>query len=128
MSTAEERACYARRVLVVDDDASTRALLRCALQDEDIEVLEAGNGAEALSALAAVVPHAIILDLSMPVMDGSTFYRLLRANGHPSIPVLILSAADARRVQRELGAEASVTKPFDVDHVIAELGQLIPRP
>ena len=83
-----------RRVLVVDDEATIRSFLIDSLRDEDYEVREAENGQAALDLLATWTPHAILLDLYMPVMDGWAFReeqrRLDRAAG---VPLILMTAS-----------------------------------
>jgi CheY-like chemotaxis protein len=110
-------------VLVVDDDAALLRLLRLSLQDSGFEVQTATNGQEALEKVSSQNPRVIVLDLEMPVMDGRTFVREMRARGC-STPVLILSAFDAKRAQGELMTEASMSKPFDPDDLLRVIGEL----
>ena len=88
-------------VLVVDDDASARARLRTVLERHGWTVREAANGVEALERVAAARPRLILLDLTMPVMDGFTFLHALRdtPNG-ADIPVVVLSARDISSAER----------------------------
>ncbi len=82
-------------IMVVDDDESTREILRRTLQADGWEVWEAGNGREALELLAARKPALILLDLMMPVMDGFEFIDEYRR--HPrwhTIPVVVVTARD----------------------------------
>jgi DNA-binding response OmpR family regulator len=113
-----------RRVLVVDDDASVTRLVSLFLRDEGFEVLTAGNGEEALREIEQTEPDVIVLDLQMPVMDGETFYRELRARG-AEIPVLVLSAYGARAASRRLGAQDSLDKPFDPDTLVTRVERLL---
>jgi DNA-binding response OmpR family regulator len=110
-------------VLVVDDDAALLRLLRVSLRDSGFDVRTAMNGEEALEQVGAQQPEVIVLDLEMPVMDGRAFYREMRARGC-STPVLILSAFDARRAQRELNADAWMNKPFDPDELSRTINKL----
>lgn len=112
------------RLLVVDDDASIRRLLHAIFTAKGFEVIEAGNGEEALQLVMHPRPCAILLDLEMPVMDGERCYRALRARGIAA-PVLILSAADAEVVADELGADAGMSKPFRIEELTALMGQLV---
>ena len=107
------------RILVVDDDPGIRSLLGMALASDGADVHMASNGSEALEAVRE--SHRfdlIILDLSMPVMDGRACYRGLRALPCDT-PVLLLSAHGAAEARRELGAQAAMAKPFD-PFVLAE--------
>ena len=107
-------------VLVVDDDAEIRELLRVALEGEDYDVACVGNGREALNHLRSHADTCIILlDLMLPVMDAADF----RAAQHQDrslawIPVILMSGApDSERLARELGARRLIRKPLDLDAV-----------
>ncbi|MBW2289059.1 MAG: response regulator [Deltaproteobacteria bacterium] len=84
-----------RRVLIVEDDANTRELLRRTLEDEGWQVDEAENGAVALERIRAAVPNLILLDLMMPVMDGFEFMTRLREDPNTAhLPTVVLTAKD----------------------------------
>jgi CheY-like chemotaxis protein len=105
------------RVLVADDDPVIRRLLEVNLEMDGHEVLEAGDGTEALEAIREAAPDAVILDVMMPDIDGwGVRARMLENPALADIPVIFLSAraqeADKRRGD-ELRAAAYVTKPFD---------------
>jgi len=104
-------------VLVVDDDASIRALTISVLEDAGFAVREAPNGAAAMAVVEAGAPNLVILDLQMPVMDGRAFFRALRAAGH-AMPVLLLSAHGVDSAMAELGAQGAIAKPFDIDDLL----------
>ena len=88
-------------VLVVDDDAGARQRLRTVLDRNGWTVREAANGVEALQAVASARPRLILLDLTMPVMDGFTFLHALReAPNGGDIPVIVLSARDITAAER----------------------------
>jgi CheY-like chemotaxis protein len=107
-------------VLVVDDDADIRELLRVALTADGYTVAGVPNGREALHYLRS---HAdtcmIVLDLALPVMDGAQFRRAqLQDRSLAWIPVIVMSATvDANRRARELGARHLVRKPLDLDEI-----------
>jgi len=89
-------------VLVVDDDADTRQRMRTVLEKNGWTVTEAGNGLEALDQVAHAVPKLILLDLTMPVMDGFSFLRELRERpGCADVPVVVLSARDLTSEDRK---------------------------
>lgn len=113
-------------VMVVDDDPALARMLALTLRDSGFDVTAARNGQEALSRITDDHddPDVIILDLEMPVMDGRTFFRRLRAKGM-DIPVLILSAYEARRGQRELGADAYLNKPFNPEDLVDSIERLL---
>ncbi len=119
------------RILVVDDDAAVRESLRRALQLEGYEVELAGDGAEALDRLKldSVEPDALILDVSMPRLDGLEVCRRLRRGGS-ELPVLMLTARDevADRVAGlDAGADDYVVKPFALEELLARLRALLRR-
>ena len=100
-------------------------MIRLTLTSEGFDVVTANNGVLALEQLDSNGRFdAILLDLQMPVMDGRTFYREMRARGVET-PVIILSAYGADAAKEELKAEAAVAKPFDPDFLIALTHQLI---
>jgi adenylate cyclase len=85
----------APRVLVVDDDAPTRALMRQILEREGWGVAEAENGQVALEHVARERPHVILLDLRMPVMDGFEFVAELRRRGvGDGVPIVVMTSRD----------------------------------
>jgi CheY-like chemotaxis protein len=103
-------------ILVVDDDVALARMLRVLLVSEGYEVTVAGNGLEALEYLKESSASLILLDLQMPVMDGRSFFQELRSKGD-NTPVIILSAYNADRACRELGADAALSKPADPDAI-----------
>jgi CheY-like chemotaxis protein len=109
-----------RRVLVVDDDASIRRLVRVILADAGFEVIEAEDGARALEVLERESPEILLLDLNMPVMDGWEVFERLREYGRRP-RTIIISAGPAERTQQELGAEASLQKPFGPEDLVEKV-------
>ncbi len=107
-------------VLVVDDDADVRELLRLTLGADGYEVRTATNGREALHHLRSHAETCIIvLDLLLPVMDGDAFRAAqLRDRSLAWIPVVVMSAAvDGDRRARELGARRFIRKPLNMDEM-----------
>ena len=86
------------RVLVVEDDEATRAILRDMLEREGCRVDVAENGFDALERLAKAKPDIILLDLLMPTMDGFEFLEALRGS---DIPIVVLTAKDLSDSERE---------------------------
>jgi CheY-like chemotaxis protein len=111
-------------ILLVEDDADLRTSLAEVLADEGYEVWCANNGEEALATLRErSAPGAILLDLTMPVMDGWTFRARQRDDPRiAGIPTVVISASysDLRAVDA-LGADAFLAKPFDVTSLISAL-------
>lgn len=104
----------ARLALVVDDLAVNRAILRAALEHEGWAVVEAGDGREGLAAFAERAPALVLLDLTMPVMDGFEFLRELRSRPDGgAVPVVVVTARDltpAERDELRAGVENIVEK------------------
>jgi len=116
-----------RRVLVVEDDNDLRRFLVDALVDEGHDVREAAGGADALAILASWMPDLILLDISMPGMDGRTFRaRQLRLPPPASqVPVVVVTGVHHYAdLVAELGAAALLRKPFDLDALLALVEEL----
>jgi DNA-binding response OmpR family regulator len=111
-------------VLVVDDDASLLRLVSLVLTSEGFDVTCALGGAEGLKSLGLQWPNVVLLDLSMPEIDGRTFYREARDVGYLG-PVMICSAHGAQAAQSELGADGFIDKPFDPDVLVRRLRLLL---
>lgn len=112
----------AGRILVVDDEAAVRKLLRIGLTAHDYEVIEAGDGAEALRLAVARAPRLVILDLGLPDMDGVDLVRRLRE--WSAVPVIVLSVRDREDDKigaLDAGADDYVTKPFSVAELLARM-------
>ena len=116
------------RILVVDDDAAIRQAIAELLAEEGFEVSCAANGAEALRELeSTTVPSLILLDLTMPVMDGWTFRSAQRQDPRlAGIPTIVLTAIHGGdpRVFEPLAADAFLPKPFDLERLIATVHRL----
>lgn len=117
-------------VLVVDDDSMTRLILKQVLQGHlHATVVEATNGFDALVALDTSPFDLVILDLEMPVMDGLTVLRTMRATKRlAELPVVVLSASrkDDNVVGTiKLGVSDYLTKPFRGKEVAERLAQAI---
>ena len=116
-------------ILVVDDDADIRSLLRTTLERQGWSVVEAINGEDALAKVMHGPPRAVLLDLNMPVMDGFTFLHELREKpGCADIPVVVFSARDLSAQDRNRLREADriLSKTASLRDVTAELRALAP--
>lgn len=104
-------------ILVVDDDVEVRDAIRDVLEDEGFVVRCATNGEDALAALASELPDAIVLDLTMPVMDGYEFLSRRRAQPElAGIPVVVVTASMNPNVGNEVGF---VAKPIDIEELVS---------
>jgi two-component system, OmpR family, KDP operon response regulator KdpE len=109
-------------ILVVDDDEQILDFLRPKLRGSGYNVLTASNGFEALEQAKTQEPDILVLDLTMPRMDG--FETLKEMRNFSAVPVIFLSArgADADKIKGlELGADDYLSKPFNPDELIARI-------
>jgi two-component system OmpR family response regulator len=116
------------KVLVVDDDPHIRSVLRFALERDGFAVAEAGDGAAALAAVEREAPDMLVLDVTMPEMDGTEVCRRLRRAS--DLPVIFLSSRDEevdRILGLELGGDDYVTKPFSPREVVARVRAVLRR-
>src|SRR3954453_3307381 len=116
-------------LLLVDDDAPIRRMLERTLTAEGYAVEAAADGGAALAAVERNVPDAIVLDVSMPGLDGLAVTRRLRAKGL-RVPILLLTARDAiheRVAGLDAGADDYLVKPFDTDELSARVRALLRR-
>ena len=123
--TAGERL----RVLLVDDYPDAREMYREYLQFTGFDVVEASNGLEALQRAVDTKPDIILMDLSLPVMDGWEATRRLKADARTAmIPVVALTGhavAGILEGAKEAGCDAFVTKPCLPDDLVAEIRRIL---
>jgi CheY-like chemotaxis protein len=106
------------KVLVVEDDLSIQKVIRISLKSRGVkEVIVANDGEECLALASRTSPDVILLDITMPKLDGYDTCRILKSNTETRlIPVIFLSAK-AQNYEKEIGIEAGasgyLTKPFD---------------
>jgi DNA-binding response OmpR family regulator len=118
----------AARVLVVDDEPTVREVVGDYLRRDGFVVHEAGDGAEALAAVAGFRPDLVVLDLMLPAVPGLDVLRELRSGS--SIPVILLTARaeeSDRVVGLELGADDYVVKPFSPRELAARVRSVLRR-
>jgi DNA-binding response OmpR family regulator len=118
----------AATVLVVEDEAKIRELLRGYLERAGLSVLTTGSGAEALTMAAASGPDLVLLDLGLPDVAGETVARELRAAGPTPILILTARSGETDRIAGlELGADDYVTKPFSPQEVVLRVQAILRR-
>jgi two-component system response regulator MprA len=116
-------------LLLVDDDAPIRRMLARTLTAEGYEVEAVADGGAALAAVERSVPDAIVLDVTMPGVDGLAVTRRLRAKGL-RVPILLLTARDALRDRvhgLDAGADDYLVKPFEVEELTARVRAMLRR-
>jgi DNA-binding response OmpR family regulator len=125
---AGSRAGHKPRILLVDDERAIVESLRYALEKEGCDVLEAGEGGEALDVARRASPDLVLLDIMLPGMSGFEVLRVLRQES--TVPVLMLTARGDepdRVVGLDLGADDYITKPFSLREVLARVRAALRR-
>src|SRR3954471_7339663 len=119
------------RILIVEDDPDIADLVARYLDKAGFVTERAANGRDALTALAARPPDLMVLDLMLPHVDGLEVCRQVRANPQSAaIPIIMLTARaeeSERIVGLELGADASLAKPFSPNELVARVRALLRR-
>ncbi|MCA9472430.1 MAG: response regulator [Nitrospirales bacterium] len=120
-----------KTVLVVDDSVSMRQMVTFTLQGAGFEVVEAGDGKEAVEKLnGGAKPNLVITDLNMPNMDGISLIKAIRGMpAHKFTPVLMLtteSADDKKKEGQSAGATGWIVKPFNPEQMLATIGKVLP--
>jgi DNA-binding response OmpR family regulator len=114
-----------RIVMVVDDDEMIRRLLRTVLEVDELEVVEARDGEQALELAQSADPAVVVLDVMMPGIDGVEVCRRL---DHAAVKVIVLTARDDPRLEkscRDAGADAFLTKPFSSAKLLDMVADLL---
>jgi DNA-binding response OmpR family regulator len=106
-------------VLVVDDDPRVRLAIEWALEDAGMRVVTAEDGERAVQLAVAAPPAVMVLDMTLPVMDGYEVARTIRATQAEELPILVITAdGHAAEKAQHVGAYAYVRKPFDVSELV----------
>jgi CheY-like chemotaxis protein len=119
------------KVLLVEDDDMLRDMMQQTLELADHAITCAVNGADALDKARSGAPEVILMDITMPVMDGYEAIRRLKADsGTRSIPVIALTAAagkEDRQLALSAGADEYESKPIDFDRLLQKMDALLQR-
>ena len=117
-----------KKILIVEDEANIRELLRLYLEREGYTVLEAENGVEGIKKWKSDKPYMLLLDVMMPVMDGWAVCREIRAESDVPIIMLTAKGETADRVSGlEMGADDYIVKPLEMPEVIARVRAVFRR-
>jgi chemosensory pili system protein ChpA (sensor histidine kinase/response regulator) len=118
-SASEREAAKRCLVAIVEDDSEFRNMLRELLEEEQYRVVAVANGAEALEKLRGeTVPNVILLDVSMPVMDGFDFLRFRNEDPQlAAVPVVLVTNAKPHE-RPTIGVNDVVRKPIDIDEIL----------
>jgi two-component system chemotaxis response regulator CheY len=116
-------------ILVVDDSWSVRQLVSFTLSSAGYEVMEASDGADALSKLTGQEIHLIICDVNMPNMDGISFVKeVKKSDNYKFTPIIMLTTESQEKKKQEgqaAGAKAWIVKPFRPDQLLSAVSKLI---
>jgi two-component system, cell cycle response regulator DivK len=118
-----------KRILIVEDQPTSRELLRAVLERQGHHVHETANGQEALQAVSEYMPDLVLMDLQIPAPDGYAVLKVIRSNNQLSrLPVLALTAS-AMQGDREKALQAGFTgylaKPVALDDLRREVNRLL---
>ncbi|HEX8719881.1 MAG TPA: response regulator [Pyrinomonadaceae bacterium] len=137
MTTAPQRAATdpasagVYRILVVEDAPDLRELLRLTFEGEGYEVLTAGDGLSAVETALRELPDAVVMDMSLPGIDGYNAARLMRREpalaGVPLIACTAFNRWEWRGKAIAAGFDAFMTKPLDLRYLTATLATLLAR-
>ena len=117
-----------KKILIVEDEANIRELLRLYLEREGYTVLEAENGVEGIKKWKSDKPDMLLLDVMMPVMDGWEVCKEIRAESDVPIIMLTAKGETADRVSGlEMGADDYIVKPLEMPEVIARVRAVFRR-
>ena len=117
-----------KKILIVEDEANIRELLRLYLEREGYTVIEAENGVEGIKKWKSEKPDMLLLDVMMPVMDGWAVCKEIRAES--DVPIIMLTAKGETAVRvsgLEMGADDYIVKPLEMPEVIARVRAVFRR-
>ncbi|HLP01867.1 MAG TPA: response regulator [Opitutaceae bacterium] len=116
------------KILTIDDSKTIRMIIQRAFKEYDCTVLEAANGDDGLKAAAEHKPDIIILDITMPHMDGIQMLTHLRERGDQTPVVMLTAEGGATSVQRAqgLGIAEYIAKPFQNEALVEKVSKVLP--
>jgi two-component system cell cycle response regulator DivK len=118
-------------ILVVEDQEDNRQILRDLLGSVGFDMVEAGDGAEALVQVAKQRPDLILMDIQLPVMDGYEATRRLKSDpATKSIPIIVVTSyalSGDEGKARAAGCDAYVTKPYSPRQLLAKVREFLPQ-
>ena len=117
-----------KKILLVEDDDTLRRTLAYNLTKEDYDVIQTGDGAQALNLARDSVPDLIVLDVMLPSLDGLSVCRILRTES--DVPIIMLTARGSegdRMVGLEIGADDYIVKPFSLGEFLARVRAILRR-
>ena len=119
-----------KRILVIEDQADNRQILRDLLTSADFEVIEAADGEEGVAAAAAQRPDLILMDIQLPLMDGYEATRRIKANpALRAIPIIVITSyalSGDEDKSRAAGCDAYFSKPFSPRQLLAKIREFLP--
>ena len=118
-----------KRILVVEDQPDNRKIIRDVFAATGYEIIEAENGEEALAAIAKARPDLILMDIQLPIMDGHTATRRIKADpALRSIPVIAVTSyalSGEEKKAREAGCDDYIPKPYSPRELLAKVRQYL---
>ena len=118
-----------KKILIIDDDPTSLKLTQGRLQANGYEVDISSDAPEGLEKAIKFKPDLIILDVMMPIVNGYNFCRLVKSQeASRHIPIILLtsrSEAEDRKIGKEVGADAYITKPFDIEELLKTVRDLL---
>ncbi len=127
----KDRIPQKKRILIVEDQAIISNMLKMRLEANNYEVITASDGQEGLEKAHKENPNLIILDIMLPKMNGYKVCQLLKADPkYKTIPIIISSGRtpqEIRKVGKEVGADAFVSKPFEAEELLTKMKELLEK-
>jgi two-component system, cell cycle response regulator DivK len=118
-----------KRILVVEDQPDNRKIIRDVFARTDYELIETENGEEALAAIAKGRPDLILMDIQLPIMDGYTATRRIKADpALKSIPIIAVTSyalSGEEKKAREAGCDDYIPKPYSPRELLAKVRQYL---